>query len=192
MKKKLIEIRHTPKVAWPAFVDEHGVRVLVAPVEIEDDRKKTGDKKNFDDLPLPAIAIEMLKNKETIPAIYFHRNSTHIQFGWLAPWEAWNAGEVEDLTYGDCEDWLLSCCQEFATEKPLNLWEMIQTSAQFCASPRGASLPAWMERRREQLTDAIETVAAAAAPPIEGREAQEKLQKILLETAQDNGHFAEA
>ena len=187
MKKKLIEIRHTPKVAWPAFVDEHGVRVLVAPVEIEDDRKKTGDKKNFDDLPLPAIAIEMLKNKETIPAIYFHRNSTHIQFGWLAPWEAWNAGEVEDLTYGDCEDWLLSCCQEFATEKPLNLWEMIQTSAQFCASPRGASLPAWMERRQEAAE-----AAAAAAPPIEGREAQEKLQKILLETAQDNGHFAEA
>jgi hypothetical protein len=206
MKKQLVEIRHTPNIAWPAFVDEHGVRVLVAPTEIENDSKKTGDKKTFDDLPLPAIAIEMLKNKETIPAIYFHRDSTHIQFGWLAPWEAWNAGRVEDLTYGDCEDWLLSCCQEFATEKPLNLWEMIETSAQFCASPRGASLPAWMERRREQMMEAIEAVAATMqeahedaedaaatfAPHIEGKEAQEKLQKILLENAQDNGHFAEA
>lgn len=203
MKKTMVEIRHTQKIAWPALLDEHGVRILVAPVEIEEDNKKTGDKKTFDDLPLPVIAVEMLKNKETIPAIYFHRNSTHIQFGWLAPWEAWNAGKVEDLTYGDCEDWLLSCCQEFVTEKPLNLWEMIETSAQFCASPRGASLPAWVERRREQIAEAIEAVAAqvqraqegsegSAAPPIEGREAQEKLQQILLENAQDNGHFAEA
>jgi hypothetical protein len=63
-----------------------------------------------------------------------------------------------------------------------------------------------MERRREQMMEALETVAATMqeahedaedaaanfAPHIEGKEAQEKLQKILLENAQDNGHFAEA
>jgi hypothetical protein len=50
------------------------------------------------------------------------------------------------------------------------------------------TVAATMQEAHEDAEDA----AANFAPHIEGKEAQEKLQKILLENAQDNGHFAEA
>jgi hypothetical protein len=201
MRTRLIEVRHTPKIAWPALVDDEGVRILLTPIEINDDGKRTGEKKLIETLKIPAIAEQMLNSRETIPSIYFHKNTAMFEFGWLVPWERWLKrgeraafGDFDELTFRDCEDWVAACCHEFETEKPVNLTEMLDTSAHFCASLRGAALPAWVERRAQQMGEegAALNRWSGALPHVGEGSAQEKLAEIVVEMARQGGHFAEA
>lgn len=184
METKVVQIRHTPTLSWPALVDPEGVRVLLIPTEHSEDGKATGDKARFADMQIPAIAQQMLDSRGTLPALFFYANTLKIEFGWLTSWNSWEKNKDEkQLTYGDCDDWLCSVCHEFLEEKPINLEEIIKTSALFCAMPDGAALSAWALRRGEQIKEHRQQFDKIA---------REKLSDIVIEMAHNQGHFAEA
>lgn len=184
MKAKVVQIRHTPTLSWPAIVDPEGVRVLLIPTEHSEDGKSTGDKARFADMQIPAIAQQMLDSRGTLPTLFFSANLLKIEFGWLTSWNSWEKNKDEkQLTYGDCEDWLCSVCHEFLETKPINLEQIIKTSALFCAMEDGAALPAWSLRRDEQIKERRQRFDKIA---------REKLSDMLVEMAHSQGHFAEA